>query len=111
MKKGSDYLSDVEKEAIESFVKELRRRLRGEILSIRLFGSKVRRDFHKDSDRDIFILVKKRTLDIEDVIVEIEVNHDIAYGLPLSTVLYSLFEYKKNKERGSFFFCRCSFAI
>ena len=42
---------------------------------------------------------------------EIEVNHDIAYGLPLSTVLYSLFEYKKNKERGSFFFCRCSFAI
>jgi len=42
--------------------------------------------------------------DIEDMVSEIEVNHDIEYGLPLSTVLYSLFEYKKNKELGSFFF-------
>jgi len=33
-----------------------------------------------------------------------EVNYDIDYNLPISTVLYSLFEYKKNKELGSFFF-------
>lgn len=104
MTKGSDYLSETEKKAIESFVKELRRKLGEEILSIRLFGSRVRGHFHRDSDIDVFILVKKRTLDIEDMIAEIEVHHDIAYGLPLSTVLYSLFEYKKNKELGSFFF-------
>ena len=104
MKKHSDYLNETEKKAIESFVKELRKSLGEEILSIRLFGSKVRGDFHRDSDIDIFILVKKRTLDIEDMIAEVEVNHDIAYGLLLSTVLYSLFEYKKNKELGSFFF-------
>lgn len=104
MKEKLKYLSKEEKKAINSFVKGLRKSLGEEILSIRLFGSKVRGDFKEDSDIDIFILVKERTLDIEGVIAEIEVNHDIEYGLPLSTVLYSLFEYKKNKELGSFFF-------
>ncbi|MFQ6079813.1 MAG: nucleotidyltransferase domain-containing protein, partial [Thermodesulfobacteriota bacterium] len=76
MKKRPDYLSEAERKAIESFVKELRRKLGEEILSIRLFGSRVRGDFHRDSDIDVFILVKKRTLDIEDMITEIEVSHD-----------------------------------
>ena len=98
------YLNITERKVVESFAKELKGELGDEILSIRLFGSKVRGDFKKDSDIDVFILVKERTSDIEDVIAEIEVNHDIEYGLPLSTVLYSLFEYRKNKELGSFFF-------
>lgn len=104
MKEELKYLNKEEKRVINSFVKELRKRLGDEIIDIRLFGSKVRGDFKEDSDIDIFILVKERTSDIGDVIAEIEVSHDIEYGLPLSTVLYSLFEYKKNKELGSFFF-------
>ena len=104
MKKGLGYLSKREQKVVQSFVKELRKKLGDEIIFIRLFGSKVRGDFKKDSDIDIFILVKERTPDIEDIIAEIEVNYDLEYGLPLSPVLYSLFEYKKNKELGSFFF-------
>lgn len=104
MKNEFDHLSKREQKAVKSFVKELREKLGDKIISIRLFGSKVRGDFKKDSDIDIFILVKERTPDIEDIIAEIEVNHDLEYGLPLSPVLYSLFEYKKNKELGSFFF-------
>jgi predicted nucleotidyltransferase len=104
MKNEFQYLSKMERKAVDSFVKELEEILGDYILNIRLFGSKVRGDFHRHSDIDIFILVKERTSDIEDMVSEIEVNHDIEYGLPLSTVLYSLFEYKKNKELGSFFF-------
>ncbi len=104
MKKGLQYLNKTERKVISSFVKELRDKLGNEIVTIRLFGSKVKGDFQEDSDIDIFILVKKKTAEIEDTIAEIEVDYDIKYGLFLSPVLYSLFEYKKNKELGSFFF-------
>ena len=104
MKNELRYLSKKERKAVNSFVKELEENLGDYILNIRLFGSKVRGDFYRDSDIDIFILVKERTSDIEDRVSEIEGNHDIEYGLPISTVLYSLFEYEKNKELGSFFF-------
>lgn len=104
MKNELQYLSETERKAVSSFVKQLEENLGDHIVDIRLFGSKVRGDFRKDSDIDIFILVKERSSDIEDMVSEIEVNHDIDYGLPLSTVLYSLFEYQKNKELGSFFF-------
>lgn len=104
IKEGINYLNDREKKIIESFVKELKEKLGDNIVSIRLFGSKARGDFREGSDIDIFILVKKKTLKVRDAITEIEVNYDIDYNLPISTVLYSLFEYKKNKELGSFFF-------
>jgi len=83
-----NYLNDREKKIIGFFVKELK---------------ELKEDFREGSDIDIFILVKKKTLKVRDVITEIEVNYDIDYNLPISTVLYSLFEYKKNKELGSFF--------
>jgi len=104
MKNELQYLNKTERKVVNSIVKELEENLGDNILNIRLFGSKVRGDFYRDSDIDIFILVKERTSVIEDIIAEIEVNHDIEYGLPLSTVLYSLFEYQKNMELGSFFF-------
>jgi predicted nucleotidyltransferase len=86
MKNELQYLSETERKAVNSFVEQLEENLGDHILDIRLFGSKVRGDFHRDSDIDIFILVKERTSDIEDIVSEIEVNHDIEYGLPLSTV-------------------------
>ena len=104
MKKGLQHLNKTERKVISSFVKELRDRLGNDIVTIRLFGSKVKGDFHEDSDIDIFILVKQKTAEIEDTIAGIEVDYDIEYGLFLSPVLYSLFEYEKNKELGSFFF-------
>ena len=104
MEKELRYLNETEKKIIDAFVKELRERLGDEIVSIRLFGSKVRGDFYQDSDIDIFILIKKKTPDVRDKLAEITTNYDIEFGLPLSPVLYDLFEYQKNKELGSFFF-------
>jgi len=104
MKKELQYLNRIEKRVLMSFVKELKEALGNELVSIKLFGSKVRGDFGRDSDIDIFILVKQKTFKIRDIIAGIEVDYDIKYGLPISTVLYSLYEYKKNEELGSFFF-------
>jgi len=59
MKKGLQCLSKTERKVINSFVKELREKLGDDIITICLFGSKVRGDFEKYSDIDIFILVRK----------------------------------------------------
>ena len=86
------------------FANELKNKLGDEIMTIKLFGSKVRGDYHKNSDIDIFILVKKKNIEISDKLAEIEVDYILKYNLPISTVLYSEFEQKKNMELGSFFF-------
>lgn len=104
MKRGLGYLNKTEREVIGSLVKELKEKLGDEIISIRLFGSKVRGDFYEDSDIDIFILVKEKTLDIREKVSDLTADYIFNYDLPLSAVLYDLFEYQKNKELGSFFF-------
>jgi predicted nucleotidyltransferase len=104
MKKGLDNLSRNEKKVVESFVEELRNRLGNEIIKIVLFGSKIRGDFSKESDIDIFILVREKTSDIRDKVGDLTEDYIFDNDIPLSPVLYDLFEYQKNKELGSFFF-------
>ncbi|MDI6752510.1 MAG: nucleotidyltransferase domain-containing protein [bacterium] len=97
------YLNKKEKRVMMSFVKELREKLSGKVVSIRLFGSKVRGDFTKDSDIDIFVLVKKRK-GIKDKVRDIAADYFFDTNIPLAPVVYNLSEYKRNKELGSFFF-------
>jgi len=103
MKTTLGFLNDIEKKVIKAFVKELKEKLGNEIITIRIFGSKVRGDSEKDSDIDIFILVKRKR-DIRDKISDIAADYFFEYNVPLAPVVYSLFEYEKNKELGSFFF-------
>lgn len=103
MKKGLQYLNGIEKKVINSFVKELREKLGDNIITIRLFGSKVRGDFEEYSDIDIFILVKQKGY-VRDKISDIAADYFFEYNVPLAPVVYSLPEYEKNKELGSFFF-------
>ena len=104
MEKDLRYFNKTEKRVISAFVKELKEKLGDEIVSIRLFGSKVRGDFYQDSDIDIFILVKEKKRAVTDELDEIAANYVLYYDLPLSPVVYDMFEYRKNKELGSFFF-------
>ena len=97
------FLNSIEKKVIKAFVKELKEKLGNEIITIRIFGSKVGGDFEKDSDIDIFILVKRKR-DIRDKISDIAADYFFKFNVPLAPVVYSLLEYEKNKELGSFFF-------
>ena len=103
MKKALGFLNNIERKVIKAFVKELKEKLGNEIITIRIFGSKVRGDFEKDSDIDIFILVKRKG-DVRDEISDIAAEYFFKYNVPLAPVVYSLLEYEKNKELGSFFF-------
>lgn len=103
MQKKYEYLTKTEARVVSSFVKELKEKLGDEIVFIKLFGSKVRGDFTKDSDIDIFILVKRKK-GVRDQISDISAEYFYETDVPISTVVYSIFEYKKNMELGSFFF-------
>jgi len=104
MKSELGCLNKREEVVINSFVKELKEKLGDEIVSIRLFGSKARGDFYQESDIDIFVLIKEKKKSVIEELDEIAANYVLHYDLPLSPVVYDIFEYEKNKELGSFFF-------
>lgn len=87
-----------------SFAKDVKDKLGNDIITIKLFGSKVRVDFNKDSDIDLFILVRIRKKGVlRNKISDISADYIYDYDIPLATVVYSKYEYEKNKELGSFF--------
>lgn len=103
MKTSLEFLNKTEKNVVTTFVKELKKTIGDDIIDIRLFGSKVRGDFERDSDVDIFVLVKRKE-ETRDKISDIAADYVYEYNIPLAPVVYSVFEYEKNRELGSFFF-------
>ena len=103
METSLDFLNKTEKNVVTSFVEELKKTIGDDIIDIRLFGSKVRGDFEDDSDIDIFVLVKRKG-ETRDRISDIAADYFYEYNVPLAPVVYSVFEYEKNRELGSFFF-------
>jgi predicted nucleotidyltransferase len=103
MKTSLEFLNETEKNVVTTFVKELKKKVGDDIVAIRLFGSKARGDFEKDSDIDIFVLVKQKG-ETRDRISDIAADYFYEYNVPIAPVVYSVFEYEKNKELGSFFF-------
>lgn len=97
------HLNQKEREVVQSFVRELRGKLGDELVSVRLFGSKARGDFHPDSDIDIFVLVKKKTPEVKDQVRSLAADYVIDRDVPLSVNLCDLPEAKKNRSLGSFF--------
>lgn len=70
MKGSLKHLTATEKKVIENFARLVRAALGDNLIDVEIFGSKVRGDFKKDSDIDILIVVKERTLDVMDKIAE-----------------------------------------
>lgn len=88
-------LSPIEKKALKEFKKQTVAKLKNDILALKLFGSKARGDFRKDSDIDILVLLKKSTLKKEDLIFDIAVDILLKYGIDLSVKIFSEKEYEK----------------
>lgn len=97
-------LTPIEQTAISTFSRRLKKSLGNQLLSIKLFGSKVRGDNHKDSDIDIYVIVKEKTIKVHEKIAEIDADIYDEYEVFLSPVVYSEYEERKNLEMHSFFF-------
>ena len=98
------YLNKNEKEKLFNFVNDIRKIARDEIVKVKLFGSKITGKFNKESDIDIFILVKKRNRSLYDKFTDISSDYWFKQDVPISPVIYDMYEYKVNKRMHSPFF-------
>ncbi|OHB89510.1 MAG: hypothetical protein A3D13_02830 [Planctomycetes bacterium RIFCSPHIGHO2_02_FULL_40_12] len=93
----NNFLTENEKMVVEKFTSRLKSVLGKDLILVKLIGSKARGDFGNESDIDILIIVKDYLSDKEKVI-DILYAIDPYFEVMISPVIYSEFEYNKNKE-------------
>jgi predicted nucleotidyltransferase len=92
-----NYMNEKERYAIERFRKAVKNNIGESVISISVFGSKVRGDYNEASDIDILVIVKERSLWVMDKIAEITSELNIVHNLSIAPVVFSENEYNMNK--------------
>ncbi|MCM8779119.1 MAG: nucleotidyltransferase domain-containing protein [Candidatus Omnitrophica bacterium] len=87
-------LNRKERIALEDFRKRIERQLRGKVISIKLFGSKARGDFRKDSDLDVLVVLKGNEHNLRDRIYDIVTEVLLEYDVYISVKVYFEDEFK-----------------
>ncbi len=86
-------LNKQERKAIKEFKKKLNEELSEQIVEVKLFGSKVRGDSHKESDIDILVVLKDDSEKNKDKIFEVVQNILLDYEVLLSPIIFNKEEY------------------
>ena len=97
-------LAPVERKALHAFSRQLKESLGKRLVSLYLFGSKARGDFQKDSDLDVYILVRKKSGIVARKISKVTADVLDDYDVLVSPVSYDLREEEVNVRMRSFFF-------
>jgi uncharacterized protein len=97
-------LTEAEQQALARFKGALQSLLGDNLLSLRLFGSRVRGEGTEESDLDILVLVKKKDRALCRRIVEESLEVDLAYEINLAPTILSAAEYQQNQEYGTPFY-------
>ncbi len=97
-------LNDREKAAVKEFAERLKKALGDQLVSIRLFGSKVRGDSGPESDIDIFVLTRDEKDASRGTVATIAAQIWEETDILLSPVTFTVYEKKVNDELRSFFF-------
>ncbi|MBN1876409.1 MAG: nucleotidyltransferase domain-containing protein [Anaerolineae bacterium] len=84
-----DSLSDQEQQAVSAFVDKIRQRFGCHLESAVLFGSRARGDATPDSDMDVLVVLDHVDLAIQREIRYLAVDVCLAYGIYLSTRVWS----------------------
>ncbi len=93
------YLSDNEKEALKELVTTLRARY-PELREIKVFGSKIRGDFDKESDIDVFLVFDREVdREFEKGLSESVFEINLKYNVLLSVLAYSTERLKEKRIR------------
>jgi predicted nucleotidyltransferase len=91
-------LTEAEKQGLAHFRDSLQSLLGENLLSLRLFGSRVRGEGTEDSDLDVLVLMQKKDRDLCRRIVEESLDVDLAYGTNLAPTILTADEYRQNQE-------------
>ena len=92
------YLTNRETEALNLLISRLKDELKDYLINMQLFGSKATGDFAPDSDIDILLIVKERSVKILDKIAEIHLDVDLKYDPNISLIIFSEYEYQQNQR-------------
>lgn len=90
------FLTKKEKLALREFKKETFEGLKGKVLGLKLFGSKARGNFKKESDIDILMVVKERRPKIVKFVYHMATKILLKYGIYLSIKIIE----REELERG-----------
>lgn len=91
-------LSKTENEALKEFKEGIIKKIGEDILFVWLFGSRARRNFQKESDTDILVVLKNPTEEQIDFIYEVAMNIGMNYGIYLSVKIFSEKEFNYYKS-------------
>ena len=97
-------LTKVEKQALADFKAALQSLLGDKLLSICLFGSRVRDEETEESDLDVLVVVRGKDRSLYRRIVEESLDIDLAYDTNLAPTILSDEEYRRNREFGTPFY-------
>ena len=84
---GLRYLKTREKRALAEYLARLREQFGDQVQHVILYGSKVRGDFHDESDIDLFVVFKKLDSALEDAVMRVTLDVDLKYNVLLSDFL------------------------
>lgn len=78
------FVTDKDRAALAEFVRRVRAALGANLLDLRLFGSKARGDDAADSDIDVAVIVQAADGAVEDLVIDIAFDIDLAFDVYLS---------------------------
>lgn len=96
-------LTKKERKVLREFKQRLIEKFKNDLLELKLFGSKARGDFHKESDVDVLIVLKKKNKKNEDFIIELTAEIGLSYGINISPIIFSEKEYNYQRKFPSIF--------
>ena len=97
-------LTETEQQALGGFKTSLQPLLGDNLLSLRLFGSRVREEGTEESDLDVLVVVQNKDRGLCRRIVEESLDIDLTYGTNLAPTILSAHEYQQNREYGTPFY-------
>ena len=91
-------LTPAERQALERFKTVLTPLLADNLISLRLFGSRVREEGTEESDLDVLIVLREKSRALCRHIVAEALEIDLAYDTNLAPTILSGEEYQQNRD-------------
>lgn len=98
------FMFSFEKKAVKRITEKLKKLLGDNLLTILVFGSRVRGDFSAESDFDILVVVKKRTFGVIDAVNEVLSEEESKTGIPFSVVVKGMESFERERQYNTSFY-------
>ena len=93
-----DHLTDRERQVAIEFLKRVRQRFDGQLVSAVLFGSRARGEAEPDSDMDVLVVMSSADPEVRKEIRYLAVEVWLEHGIYLSTRVWSQAHWRKLEE-------------